>query len=84
MPIFIPDPVLHGGEVFIWGRVRPAHASTRVSIQWRSGPGRQDTVAELSARGASAVLAADVHLPGPGQVRLAWRGYASRWVSVSR
>jgi hypothetical protein len=84
LPIFIPEPVLHGGEVFVWGRVRPAHATTQVSIQWRSGTGSYETVARPSARGPSAILATDVHLPGAGQVRMTWRGYASRWVTVGR
>jgi hypothetical protein len=83
LPIFVPDPVLRHGEVFVWGRVRPARGTIQVALQWRSETRGVSTVRELGARGLSPVLAADVRLPGAGQVRLAWRDYASRWVEIS-
>jgi hypothetical protein len=83
LPIFVPDPVLRGGKVFVWGQVRPARTRTRVQIQWRASTTRYRAVAELTTRGPSAIVAAEVHLPRPGQVRLAVPGYNSRWVSIS-
>lgn len=83
LPIVVPDPVLRTGPLFVWGRVRPAKASgARVAVQWRARAARPRTVAELTSRGASAIVTGEVSLPGPGEVRLMWRGYASRWVAI--
>jgi hypothetical protein len=82
LPIFLPDPVLRRGKVFVWGRVRPAPpgSTARVAVQWRSGAARFGT--DLRATGPSAILASQVHVPGAGEMRLVWGRYASRWVTV--
>lgn len=82
LPIFIADPVLRHGRVFVWGRVRPARGAVEVALQWRSGSGRVSILRARSSRGVGPVLATAVQLPGPGQLRLVWRGYASRWVAI--
>jgi hypothetical protein len=83
LPIVVPDPSLRSGRVSVWGRIRPAHGRVRqVAVQWRARSGRLETVAELSASGPSAIVTGEVQLPGPGQLRLAWGAYASRWVAV--
>ncbi len=85
LPIFVPDPVLRGGKVFVWGRLRPARAggAVRATVQWRAPAARLGAVGELSATGPSAIVAGEVHLPGAGQLRIAWGPYASRWVTVA-
>jgi hypothetical protein len=53
-----------------------------VTVQWRARVARFALVGQVRASGASAIVAARVRVPGPGQVRLVWGGYASRWVTI--
>jgi hypothetical protein len=72
LAIFIPNPVLRGGRVFLWGRVRAATRPATVQVQWRDAGAAFHTVAELGSAGASQIVSGQVRLPGAGQVRLAW------------
>jgi hypothetical protein len=91
LPIFVPDPRFGGDrKVLVWGRLRPApHAiSQRAQIQWRPASGSYRTLATVSVADPSGTLTTEVHVPGPGAVRIAWasrggRPYHSRAVAVS-
>jgi hypothetical protein len=81
LPIFVPQPVLGAGRsVFVWGRLRPApHATAqRAQIQWRSPTGSYRTLATVTTANRSGVLSAEVQVPGPGSIRIAWVSPAGR------
>ncbi len=75
LPIFLPHPVLTpGSPLLVWGMLRPAPNSTTQSalIQWRGAHGRFRTLERVSTSDPSGILSANVDLPGPGAVRIAW------------
>ena len=75
LPIFIPDPVAHGGApVQVWGMLRLAPNDARQSarIEWRPLRGGYRTLTTISTSDPSGFLTARVALPGPGALRIAW------------
>jgi hypothetical protein len=91
LPIFVPDPVLGADRrLLVWGRLRPAPHATRqrAQIQWRSASGSYRTLSTVSVEDPSGTLTTEVHVPGPGIVRIAWASAAgqidhSRTVTIS-
>jgi len=76
LPLFLPDPVLGASRrVLLWAWLRPAVPGTRqtVSIQWRTQRGAYRTIDRMTVQNPGEVLVAEVGLPGPGVVRIAWR-----------
>jgi hypothetical protein len=75
LPLFVPNPVLSGGSVLVWGMLRAAPPGTRqqAQIQWgtQSGTGFR-TLNTVTTDSRSQVFVATVKLPGPGVVRVAW------------
>ena len=75
LPIFIPDPVSHGGaSVFVWAMLRPAPNNTaqQAQIQWRSAHGGYRTLTTVRTSDPDGFLTARVKLPGTGAVRISW------------
>jgi hypothetical protein len=76
LPLFLPDPVLGSrGKVLVWALLRAAAPGSRqsASVQWRPQHGSYRTIGDVAARTPGEVLLADVTLPGPGVVRIAWK-----------
>jgi hypothetical protein len=81
LPIFVPNAVLGAGRsVFVWGRLRPAPrgSAQRAQIQWQPPGGAYRTLATVTAAAASGVLTSELHMPGPGAVRIVWASPAGR------
>lgn len=91
LPVLIPDPSPGPGRpVLVWAMLRPAAPDSRqeAEIQWASSPsGAFRTLDTVSVQNPDGVLAASVHVPGAGFVRVAWRSpaglvYVSRLVAA--
>ncbi len=75
LPIFLPRPVLTPGDPLpVWGMLRAAPNFTTQSalIQWRPVHGPFRTLERVSTSDPSGILSANVDVPGPGALRIAW------------
>lgn len=75
LPIFLPTSrSAAGGELPVWGMVRPATAGSRISVtvQWRPPGGRYRSLATTVTHNPSGFLELRVRPPGTGAIRLSW------------
>ena len=87
LPIFVPSPRNRSGRFTVWGGARSASNGSRprVAIQYRrSGARSFAALKSVKVKNARGYFVATVRLPASGQLRLAFGGSVSRFVTVKR
>jgi hypothetical protein len=80
MPIWVARE--RGRKALVWGQARPRPHAGRASIEWHRGRGRWRALASVTVRGPRGFVVRWVRIPGPGYVRIEWRGLVSRAARV--